>query len=53
MADKQKILSQGKLEKLVTSDANERSVAPSRATECVNGFETTSAWNSTLRLRAD
>ena len=31
MADKRKIISQGKLEKLVTADANERDVAPSRA----------------------
>lgn len=36
MADKPKIISQGKLEKLVTADANERDVAPSRAMRWVS-----------------
>lgn len=36
MADRPKILSQGKLQKLVTADANERAVAPSRAMRWVS-----------------
>jgi Nucleotidyl transferase AbiEii toxin, Type IV TA system len=36
MADKPKIISQGKLQRLVTTDANERAVAPSRAMRWVS-----------------
>lgn len=36
MTDRPKILSQGKLQKLVTADANERAVAPSRAMRWVS-----------------
>jgi hypothetical protein len=36
MVDKLKIISQGKLQKLVTTDANERAVAPSRAMRWVS-----------------
>jgi len=36
MSDKPKIISQGKLQRLVTADANERAVAPSRAMRWVS-----------------
>jgi hypothetical protein len=55
MANKQRLLSQGKLQKLVTSDANERAVAPSRAMRWVSAaalFEVLNCAEAESRLGA-
>jgi hypothetical protein len=55
MVDKPKIISQGKLQKLVTADANERDVAPSRAMRWVSAaafFEVLNCAQAEKRLGA-